>query len=107
MESLARRQVIILVPSGPVEQVPFDGNPYQEHKSSWNIAELRERGYKIRATGLRYIPVSKIRTGYLFRFIDLFWHFVWVLSGPLVFLFPSFGGELIGIKNLDKPDQEI
>jgi hypothetical protein len=49
-ESWARKRVILSTPNGFVPQAPLEGNPYQAHRSGWEVEELRHRGY--RAYGL-------------------------------------------------------
>ena len=51
LERIGRRQIIISTPSGTCEQEAFDGDSYQEHKSTWTAAELGSLGYKVRGFG--------------------------------------------------------
>lgn len=47
MEALASKKVILFTPNGFLPQAPFDGNPWQEHKSGWDCGELRALGYRV------------------------------------------------------------
>lgn len=47
MECVARRKVIVLTPNGFVPQAPYDGNPWQAHRSGWTVAEMHELGYRL------------------------------------------------------------
>lgn len=46
-EGWARKKVIISTPNGYLFQDSHDGNPFQEHKSSWNPDDLKTLGYKV------------------------------------------------------------
>ena len=47
MEKIAKKKVIIFTPNGFLKQGEFDNNPWQVHKSGWNIAEMESKGYKV------------------------------------------------------------
>jgi 2-polyprenyl-3-methyl-5-hydroxy-6-metoxy-1,4-benzoquinol methylase len=47
MERVAKHKVIIFTPRGFVHQDEHDGNPWQIHKSGWEVAEMKERGYEV------------------------------------------------------------
>jgi hypothetical protein len=47
MERVARRKVIVFTPNGFVPQEAYDHNPYQAHRSGWDLREMRERGYRM------------------------------------------------------------
>ncbi|MES2200698.1 MAG: class I SAM-dependent methyltransferase [candidate division FCPU426 bacterium] len=70
MESLAKKKVLIFTPNGFLPQAPYEDNPWQEHKSGWDTAELRALGYQVEGVlGLKslrgefHLPV--IRPHYL------------------------------------------
>jgi len=50
-ERVATEKVIILTPNGWLRQDEYNGNPCQQHLSSWSWSELKQRGYAI--IGLR------------------------------------------------------
>ena len=47
MERIARKKVIIFTPNGFLPQEEYDNNPWQVHKSGWDVSEMKKRGYKI------------------------------------------------------------
>ena len=47
MERIAKHKVIIFTPRGFLPQDEHEGNPWQMHKSGWEVAEMRERGYHV------------------------------------------------------------
>lgn len=47
MERIARHKVIIFTPHGFVPQDEHDGNPWQMHKSGWEVAEMQKLGYRV------------------------------------------------------------
>lgn len=103
MEKIARKQVAIITPDGSFEQSPFDDNPYQQHKSFLNVSQLKKLGYKVQVNGLRGVQGDTSKIGQLRRCLSLIGHILWVLSGPIVFLLPSLGVDLISTKSLCEP----
>ena len=101
MEVIARRQVAIITPAYDFDQSPYDDNPYQEHRFIWSLAQLRARGYKVWPNGLRHVQFDTARMGYLQKLLASFSHLLWVISGPLVLLFPALSGCLVAVKNVD------
>jgi SAM-dependent methyltransferase len=47
MERIARKRVVIFTPNGFLPQGEYDNNPWQVHKSGWEVTEMRARGYEI------------------------------------------------------------
>ena len=47
MEKWARRKVIVFTPNGFLPQEDYNENPYMDHHSGWDAAELRELGYNV------------------------------------------------------------
>lgn len=47
MEYLARKKIVLFTPNGFVPQEPYNGNPFQTHKSGWSVAELRSLGFEV------------------------------------------------------------
>ena len=47
METIAARKVVVFTPNGFVPQQAYDGNPWQEHRSGWDVSEMESRGYRI------------------------------------------------------------
>jgi hypothetical protein len=47
MEKIASKRVIIYTPNGFLPQGEYDNNPWQVHKSGWEIKEMQDRGYQV------------------------------------------------------------
>ncbi len=47
MEKIAGKRVIIFTPNGFLKQDEYDDNPWQIHKSGWNVKEMRDKGYEV------------------------------------------------------------
>ncbi len=47
MESLAIKRVVITTPVGFLEQPATEDNPWQLHKSGWDVTEMENYGYKV------------------------------------------------------------
>lgn len=98
MEEIARKQVIISTPVGMHEQPALDGNPHQEHKSTWSPADLERIGYKVRGHGLLY---WNRLAAYIPKNIKPLAHVaVKMLASPFTYFFPSLGNDMVGIKNV-------
>jgi SAM-dependent methyltransferase len=100
MECIARRQVVIIVPAGTFEQSPFENNPYQRHRSYLTQAQLKQRGYKVQVNGLRGVQGDTAKIGRFRTLVALSGHMLWVISGPIIFLMPSLGANLVAAKNV-------
>lgn len=66
LERIARTKVVLFTPNGFLPQPALDGNPWQEHRCGWDVAELRARGYRVEGVlglkGLRgegHVPVLR------------------------------------------------
>jgi glycosyltransferase involved in cell wall biosynthesis len=102
MEGIARRQVVITVPTGHCHQVEYDGNPYQAHHSSWMPEDFRRLGYTVRGAGLRgFGSLISRETSSLPEWQRLLANAVWVLASPLSHYFPRMGGGMVCVKNVD------
>jgi Methyltransferase domain len=47
MERIAKHKVIIFTPRGFVSQDEYEGNPWQVHRSGWEVEEMRNYGYEV------------------------------------------------------------
>lgn len=56
MEYVAKHKVIIFTPRGFIPQDEHDGNPWQMHKSGWEVKEMEDFGYRvIGVSGLKWV----------------------------------------------------
>lgn len=100
MEKIAKKKILILTPYGFTQQHPYDGNPYQEHKSGWYIDDFTKRGYHVYGMrGFRFIRGEYATIKYKPWFI---WGTIAVLSQFLVYFFPKFAYQILASKNYSK-----
>lgn len=97
MERWARKKVIISTPSGYVPLKPMD-NPFQRHMSGWNIAELRQLGFKVKgACGWRVLWNNEGRI----RFRpEIIWQTITSLTSIILYNFPQVSFDLFCVKTL-------
>ncbi|MBT9139998.1 MAG: hypothetical protein DDT30_00570 [Dehalococcoidia bacterium] len=89
IEKISRHQVIISVPNDVCKQQPYDGNPWQAHKSTWTPAEMKRLGYTVRGHGLP-IPLSNKIQAIIGPLA-----YLQIIIGPLVYLFPRLAGNMV------------
>lgn len=100
MESIARKQIVIIVPAVEYKQSAYENNEFQEHKCFWSPAELKGLGYKVYSNGLRWFLNDTSTMTNFDKIISYLGHGLWVLSGWVVFLFPTLSANSIAIKDL-------
>ena len=99
MEKIAKKKVIILTPNGYQHQHAVGGNPYQVHRSGWQVEDFLARGYTVR--GLRgYKNIrGELKT---FRYKPwFFWGIAALLSEPILYFYPHISHQLIAVKKLE------
>ncbi|MBI2028471.1 MAG: methyltransferase domain-containing protein [Candidatus Levybacteria bacterium] len=100
MEKIAKKKIVIFTPSGFTQQHPYDGNPYQIHKSGWDIDDFKKLGFSIFGMrGFRFIRGEYATIKYKPWFI---WGIISVLSQFLVYYNPLLAYQLLAIKELNK-----
>lgn len=103
MEKIAKFKVILTTPRGFIEFDPFevnDKNKLQDHKSGWEIDELKKFGYKVFGQGAGFIYSP---TGLLYKykkFKDIFTLSSFLLS-PFTYFIPSTSTYLVAIKHIE------
>lgn len=98
MERVAKRKVIIFTPNGFVPQQPYEGNPWQEHKSGWSHDEMRSYGYKVFGfTGHKSLRGERAIIKYRPR---LFWKIVSYISQIFVHKNARGAFEILCIKDV-------
>jgi SAM-dependent methyltransferase len=63
-ERITRKAVVVYTHRGFVEQGEADGNPYQRHRSSWEVAELQGLGFDVRGHAVS-LPILRQKLGAL------------------------------------------
>ena len=99
MESIARKKVIIFTPNGFLKQEPYDDNIWQEHKSGWEVDEMKDLGFQVYGQGgLKYLRGDQARIKYRPEF---FWSRLSYISQKIVEENPKYSFQLLCVKNLD------
>jgi hypothetical protein len=107
-EEWARKKIIISTPNGFVEQRALDGNPLQQHRSGWNVDDLRRLGYQSRGmAGLKWlrseIDGDEFGTNILVS-IKYKPRFLWFVLASFTQVFtyriPKLAFSLLAVKNL-------
>jgi SAM-dependent methyltransferase len=98
LEQIARERIVLFTPNGFLAQAPYDGNPFQEHLSGWNVEELTAHGFEILGVN-GWRPLRGERAQIRLRPVR-FWSRVSVLSQPLVIRRPDLAFQLLGTKKL-------
>ena len=100
MEKIAAKKIIILTPNGFLAQKNAYGNPWQTHRSGYQIKEMQNLGFEVfgingwkKLKGVRYYVT--LRPKY-------FWLFIATCSQPFVRLNPQKAFSLFCIKNIAK-----
>ncbi len=105
MENLAKKRVIIATTVGFLPYDPIEGdnsgNMYQKHKSGWDVADFKKRGYHVYGQGTRFIYMEN---GLIRKLPKLFQPLLFLLSyllSPINYFFPNETAYLqIAVKNL-------
>lgn len=96
MENIAKKKVIVLTPYGFVHQDPYEGNPYQVHKSGWTISDFRKRGYNVFGVrGFRFIRGEYATIKYK---PWLFWGMLSTISELIVHSNPGLAYQIFAVK---------
>lgn len=99
IEKFSKKRVIIACPIGDLPQEEYDNNPFQVHRSSWTVNEMKNLGYEVRSQGLKALWGNEnvvLKYG-LFSYI-LFP--ISILSFPVLLLKPELGTYMICVKDV-------
>lgn len=100
LEKISKYKVILTTPKGFVKYDPFeviDDNKLQEHKSGWEIEELKNLGYKVfgQGSGLIYSPNGLL---YKFRNLKDILVIISYFLSPISYFFPKTSASLTAVK---------
>jgi hypothetical protein len=109
-EGWARRKVIVLTPNGFLPQGSLSENPFEVHRSGWNVSELKARGYRPYGIGgLKRIRSENTGEGYgvsgnaIFSTIRLKPQWLWVgisaVSQLVTYCIPQIAFEVFYVKD--------
>lgn len=109
------KKIVIIVPRGFLEKEDpyyFEGdNPYQIHKSAWQIDEFREKGYVVRGIGVNFLLGDKRMTNnkmfskYKFllpikQILVILENILAYLFAPISFYYPDVSTGILAIKDV-------
>jgi 2-polyprenyl-3-methyl-5-hydroxy-6-metoxy-1,4-benzoquinol methylase len=98
LEKIAKKHVIIFTPNGFVPQEPFEGNPWQEHKSGWSVKEMQDHGYKVWGiNGWKYLMEKRCEIKFRPR---QFWLIVTSLMQFFTYYFPNQAFQIFCVKEV-------
>ena len=92
METWARKKVILTTTNGYLFQDDYDGNPLQEHKSGWDVKELRNLGFEVKGIfgwkPLRgYLAHPRYKPAFLWEVISGITQYITYYCPRLAFIF--------------------
>jgi len=100
MSKWAKKKVIVTTPNGYLFQEGYDNNPLQEHRSGWNIEELKKLGFKVHGiNGWKKLRGHKSEIIYYPVF---FWRIISDITQKITYHFPNLSFQLIAIKEIGK-----
>jgi len=104
LEKLARKRIIITTPNGYLEQQHehVEKNPYEFHKSGWELTEFTQRGYQARGVGFKPIwphhGIGRSKNRYVFLLANIFSF----ITAPIAYYFPRFSVGIFAVKTFSK-----
>ncbi len=98
MEKIASKKVIIFTPNGFINQEPYEGNPWQVHRSGWTPEEMVERGYKI--TGINGFKPLRGERSFVRYKPRIFWEIVSDITQLFTKRNPKFAAQILCVKEL-------
>ena len=98
MAKWARKKVIISTPNGYSPQGCGDNNPFQIHKSGWEIDELKKLGFCV--YGLGGLRVFRGREGKMKFRPEILWQAVSAFTSVLLYRHPELSFDLFCVKVL-------
>ena len=109
-ETWARKKVIISSPNGYFPSLDVNDNPFQRHRSGWEVEKMRGRRYKAYGmAGLKFLrkesASEKRDDNAIFLTIKfrpkLLWLIVSELTQVIVYYFPKVSFEVFYVKQLE------
>ena len=97
-EKWARKKIILTTPNGYLNQDVYDNNHLQEHKTGWQVEELKNLGFKI--YGINGWKRLRGKRGLIKFRPTLLWRVISDLSQKIVNYFPEYGFQLFAVKKL-------
>lgn len=97
MQVWATKKVIIITPNGYIKQDSYHNNPLQEHKSGWNVKELRELGFVVYGiNGWKVLRGHKASIRFRPTFL---WRRLSDITQKVTYHYPEFAFQLLAVHN--------
>ena len=95
---IASKKVIIFTPNGFLPQEPYDGNKWMEHKSGWDIDEMKVLGFKVFGiNGLKYIRGERCKIKYR---PAIFWKVISAFTQLFTHRWTKYANQIFCIREL-------
>lgn len=98
IEKWVKKKIITFTPNGYVYQDNYDNNPFQEHKSGWNVEELKKLGFKVVGmNGWKKLRGYKASIKYK---PQILWRIISDLTQKMVYYYPNLAFQLLAVKEI-------
>ncbi len=98
IERIAERRIVIVTPNGYLDQDEYDGNPFQIHRSAWDVREFEIRGYSVFGfNGLRLLRGALAAPRWR---PQGFWNEICEISQPFVWRAPRAAFHTLAVKDM-------
>jgi len=112
VETWAKKKVIITTPNGYIPQLEMSENPYQIHRSGWNVDEMKAFGYKPNGmAGWKFLRKENTSENMqdkeaIFSTIRyhprIFWLIISEFTQVITYYLPKLAFEVFYVKNLER-----
>lgn len=100
-ERVSRETVLITTPVGESVHHAYYGNPYEEHKYIWNLAELKAKGFTIRGKGIKGLTTGDKWWLAFPMFMRPFQYVIYIAGTLFSYFIPSIAESVIAWKHLE------
>lgn len=95
---IAKKKVIIFTPNGFLPQKAFDGNKWMEHKSGWEINEMKSLGFDVFGiNGLNILRGQRCKIKYKPKII---WTIISYFTQLFTFRWTKYANQIFCVKEL-------
>jgi len=101
LERVSRETVLITTPVGESVHHDYYGNPYEEHKYTWSLEELRAKGFTVRGKGIRKLTAGDRFWLSMPIFMRPFQYAVYIIGSVFSYFVPQIAESVIAWKDLE------
>ncbi|KKQ98129.1 MAG: Methyltransferase type 11 [Candidatus Woesebacteria bacterium GW2011_GWA1_39_12] len=99
METIAKNEIILVIPVGNLPQEEYDDNLYQRHLSQWQPAYFKKRGYKVIGQGSKFI-YGDLNVVEKFKSFSYVLFFISFLLQPILWFKPDWATYMFCVKKI-------